>query len=180
MLKSSGYGKWNASWCHVISLGQYYLSCVIAGAFDFFFHNLKSEVFFPLLLRLWTCSVDLGYWEVVLSYCSMPVSLQLSSWVRSNSKMERWKPPIFIMQTSAFVWNTTQGVAMSFNFIMGHQSPLPMLATPVSSQLASSVPGIIPSPHTNIWESKVISCLFPREDPIVCLWTGTIRSRGLC
>lgn len=128
MQKSSGHGKLNAVWCHVISLGQHYLSCVIAGAFDFFFQNLKSEVF-SSLQRVWTCSVGLGYWEVVISYCLLHAclggwdrdgSLQLSSWVRSNSKKERRKAPLFVMQASAFVWNTTQGVPMSFSLIMGH------------------------------------------------------------
>lgn len=86
-------------------------------------------------------------------------SLQLSSWVKSDSKKERWKALICIMQASALVWNTTQGVAMCFSLIRGHQTSLPMLATPeCPHSWTSTVPGIIPSPHANIQESKVFSC----------------------
>lgn len=159
--------------CHIIRTASPFLyhSCC------FWFLFLEPEewgVFLPfseglkLFQRSWllkSCHLQLLY--TCLSGWGRDESLQLFSWVRSDNKKERQKALIFIMQASAFAWNTTQVAATSFNLIMGHQSSFPMLATPVSSQLDLYCSGIIPSPHTNIQESKVFLYLFPWEDPVV-------------
>lgn len=174
MQKSSEHGKLNAGWCHVHIIRTALPPLCHSWCFWFLLPEpekwgvlLPSSEGLNLLCRSWllrSCHLlllcaCLGGWGIIG---------MLSSWVRSSSKNERWEALIFIIQASAFVWNTTQRVAMSFKLIMGHQLSLPMLATPVyPHSWASTLPGIILSPQTNPQESKVLPCLFPWEGSIV-------------
>lgn len=98
---------------------------------------------------------------------------------RSDRRKERLEVLIFNTQASAFVWNTTQGWQCSSNLVMGHQSPLPVSCSRVSSQLDLYSCRNHPFFTHKLARNQDVLMPFPMRGPN-SPWIRTLSNRELC